>query len=298
MADTSAAPHAATAPYIDIKIPARNRPYYNMSKIFCIGECALAFDTTDGTAATGLFGDIAHAAAILGRQGTPVAMLSEAADDPVGQAAVDALVEAGVDTTGIDRFTDGTTPVIIRMGMGTRPIRYENYGDECFDIVWPNITKGDIVIFGEFYALDGRMRARMMPLLDCAAERGAVMIYLPGFMPSQTPRITRVMPAILDNLERAHIVITDTEALTTIFDNPDGRACYEQHIRYSAPVMVHTDGATATIFGPGIHASADNTADISAITAHVAQTIAARHIAADSIIGMSREDALSLVTPR
>lgn len=117
-------------------------------------------------------------------------------------------------------------------------------------------------------------------------------------MPSQTPRITRVMPAILDNLERAHIVITDTEALTTIFDNTDGRACYEQHIRYSAPVMVHVDGAAATIFGPGIHASADNTADISAITAHVAQTIAARHIAADSIIGMSREDALSLVTPR
>lgn len=60
------------------------------------------------------------------------------------------------------------------------------------------------------------MRARMVPLLDSAAERGAVMIYLPGFMPSQTPRITRVMPAILDNLERAHIVITDTEALTTI----------------------------------------------------------------------------------
>lgn len=209
---------------------------------------------------------------------------------------MDTLTEAGVNTAGIDRFTDGTTPVIIRMG--TRPIRYENYGDECFDIVWPNITRGDIVVFGEFYALDGRMRARMVPLLDSAAERGAVMIYLPGFMPSQTPRITRVMPAILDNLERAHIVITDTEALTTIFDNPDGQACYEQHIRYSAPVMVHVDGATATIFGPGIHASADNTADISAITAHVAQTIAARHIAADSIIGMSREDALSLVNPR
>lgn len=296
MADTSAAPHAATAPYIDIKIPARNRSYYNMSKIFCIGECALAFDLDGSAANIGLFGRIAQAAAILGRQGAPVSILSEAAADPVGQAAVDTLTEAGVNTAGIDRFTDGTTPVIIRMG--TRPIRYENYGDECFDIVWPNITRGDIVVFGEFYALDGRMRARMVPLLDSAAERGAVMIYLPGFMPSQTPRITRVMPAILDNLERAHIVITDTEALTTIFNNPDGRACYEQHIRYSAPVMVHVDGAAATIFGPGVHASADNTADISAITAHVAQTIAARHIAADSIIGMSREDALSLVTPR
>ena len=266
-----------------------------MSKIFCIGECALAFDTTDGVAATGLFGDIANAAALLGRQGASVAMLSEAADDPVGQAAVDALAEAGVDTSGIDRFTDGATPVIIRMGMGTRPIRYENYGDECFDIVWPNITKGDIVVFGEFYALDGRMRARMVPLLDSAAERGAVMIYLPGFMPSQTPRITRVMPAILDNLERAHIVITDTRALTTIFDNTDGQACYEQHIRYSAPVMIHTDGASAVVFGPGIHAKADNSADISAITAHIARTLAVRHADADSIIGMTQDDALGLV---
>lgn len=269
-----------------------------MSKIFCIGECALAFDTTDGAAATGLFGDIANAAAILGRQGTPVAMLSEAADDPVGQAVVDALTEVGVDTTGIDRFTDGSTPVIIRMGMGARPIRYENYGDECFDIVWPNITKGDIVVFGEFYALDGRMRARMVPLLDSAAERGAVMIYLPGFMPSQTPRITRVMPAILDNLERAHIVITDTRALTTIFDNPDGTTCYEQHIRYSAPVMVHVDGATATVLGPGVHAVADNTADISAITAHIAQTIAGRHADGADITAMTQDDALALVKNR
>lgn len=269
-----------------------------MSKIFCIGECALTFDFDGSAAATGLFGNIANAATILGRCGTPVSMLSEAADDPVGQAAVEALAEAGVDTSGIDRFTDGATPVIVRMGMGTRPIRYENYGDECFDIVWPNITKGDVVVFGEFYALDGRMRARMVPLLDSAAERGVVMIYLPGFMPSQTPRITRVMPSILDNFERAHIVITDTEALTTIFDNPDGRACYEQHIRYSAPVMVHVDGATATIFGPDAQASADNSADISSITAQVTQTIVARHIAADSIVGMSREDALSLVSPR
>lgn len=269
-----------------------------MSKIFCIGECALAFDFDGSAAATGLFGNIANAAAILGRQGTPVSMLSEATADPVGQAAVDTLAEAGVDTSGIDRFTDGATPVIVRMGMGTRPIRYENYGDECFDIVWPNITKGDIVVFGEFYALDGRMRTRMIPLLDSAAERGAVMIYLPGFMPSQTPRITRVMPAILDNLERAHIVITDTEALTTIFDNPDGQACYEQHIRYSAPVMIHTDGATATLFSPDAQVHTDNTADICSITAHVAQTLAARHADADSIIGMSRQDALCLVSPR
>lgn len=123
MADTSAAPHAATAPYIDIKIPARNRPYYNMSKIFCIGECALAFDLDGSAANIGLFGRIAQAAAILGRQGAPVSILSEAAADPVGQAAVDTLTEAGVNTAGIDRFTDGTTPVIIRMG--TRPIRYE-----------------------------------------------------------------------------------------------------------------------------------------------------------------------------
>ena len=269
-----------------------------MPKIFCIGECALSV-SFDGPAATaGLYGDIANAAAILGRRGAPVHMLSEAAADPVGQAAVDALAAAGADTSAIDRFTEGSTPVVVSMAPGAEAIRYERYGDECFDIVWPGITRGDIVIFGEYYALDPRMRTRLVPLLDNAAERGAAMVYLPGFMPAQAPRITRVMPAILDNLERAHIVAASADSLQAIFGERDSAACYERHIRYSAPILACCDGATATVHAPGgVTATVHGTADTAALAAAIATALANGTPDSTALPALTPQDAAALIQP-
>ena len=55
-------------------------------------------------------------------------------------------------------------------------------------------------MFGGYYAIDRRMRRRMLPLLQHAAERKALLVYLPGYLPQQEPRITRVMPSILENM--------------------------------------------------------------------------------------------------
>ncbi len=267
-----------------------------MPKIFCIGECALSVSFDGPTAAAGLYGDIANAAAILGRRRASVHMLSEAAADPVGQAAVDALARAGADTSAIDRFTEGSTPVVVSMAPGAAPIRYERYGDECFDIVWPDITRGDIVIFGEYYALDPRMRTRMVPLLDNAAERGAAMVYLPGFMPAQAPRITRVMPAILDNLERAHIVVADAGSLQAIFGEKDSAACYERHIRYSAPILASCDVATATVHAPGgVTATAPATGGTAALAASIATALAGGTPGSTALPALTPQDAAALI---
>ena len=83
----------------------------------------------------------------------------------------------------------------------TRITRYEDYTDDAFDIVWPRVDDDSVVIYGGYYTLDRRMRSHTVPFLNHCAERGAVMIYLPGFLAIQESRITRVMPAILENLE-------------------------------------------------------------------------------------------------
>lgn len=247
---------------------------------------AIHFDDRQRATAD-LYGNIANTAAILGKQNIHTAMLSEAAEDPVGDQIVDTLRDAAVDTSGIDRFTEGATPIVVYMGDDTRPIRYENYGDECFDIIWPVITDKDIVIFGGYYTLDERMRARMTPLLDNAAERNATMIYLPGFLPSQAPRITRIMPAILDNLERADIVVTEATDLQTIFADADPGNCYRRHIRYSAPIAVNvTDRRQIDLFAPGdTHLSQTADTDIAHVTAHIAQAIIRHNITRDDLAG-------------
>lgn len=223
-----------------------------MKKIICIGECAL--DIVFGTDGTPLGsmpgGRLANAAALLAREGLPVVMAGEAAADAVGDTVVEFLATAGADTRCIDRFTEGRTPVTVFMAGADGRVaatRYENYADDCFDIVWPRIDEGDIVLFGGYYAIDRRMRRRMLPLLQHAAERKALMVYLPGYMAQQEPRITRVMPAILENMELAHMVITRSADLQLIFGTRDAEACFRHHIDFYCRVLLNVDAPAGRI---------------------------------------------------
>lgn len=225
----------------------------NSKKIICIGECAL--DIVFGADGTPLGsmpgGRLVNAAAILARNhDCRVVMAGEAAADAVGDTVVSFLSDAGVDTTGVDRFTEGRTPVTIFMTAADGRLsatRYESYAEECFDIVWPRIDEGDIVLFGGYYAIDRRMRRRMLPLLQHAAERKALLVYLPGYLPQQEPRITRVMPAILETMELSHIVCTRSADLALIFGARDAAACYRNHIDFYCRALLNVDAAAHTV---------------------------------------------------
>lgn len=221
-------------------------------KIICIGECALdiVFGADGMPLGSMPGGRLANAAALLARDGMPVAMAGEAAADTVGDTVAAFLADAGVDTRSLDRFTEGRTPVTIFMPGADGHIaatRYEDYAEECFDIVWPRIDEGDIVLFGGYYAIDRRMRRRMQPLLQHAAERKAVMVYLPGYLPQQEPRITRVMPAILENLELADMVCTRSVDLQLLFSTRDAATAYRNHIDFYCRALLNVDAAARTI---------------------------------------------------
>lgn len=222
-----------------------------MKKIICIGECALDVVFRNSQPVGSMPGGrIVNAAAILARQGLPVVIASELAKGAVGDIIADFLSQAGVDMSSLDRFTEGLSPIIIyttdENGI-TSATRYENYPDECFDIVWPRIDEGDIVVYGGYYALDARMRPRMSQLLAHASERKAILVYLPGFLPQQEPRITRVMPVILENLEYASLVIARNNDLSTIFGISDGDRCYHDHIDFYCRSLISVDPANHMI---------------------------------------------------
>lgn len=202
-----------------------------MNKIICIGECGISV-TFYGSLpqGAGIDGRIARAAMLLGGKGLPVAMASEASSDAVGDMVVDALTAAGVDVAAVDRFYQGHSPLTI-YAKG-EPCRYEAYGDGGFDIVWPRVDDNTIVIFGEYYCLDPRMRARIVAFLANCVDHKALLIYVPGFPTRYEGRMTRVMPAVIENLEWAHIVIATTDDLAQVFNEPDAATCYRNHIAY------------------------------------------------------------------
>lgn len=189
-------------------------------------------------------GRICAAASLMAADGLPVTMASEASCDPVGDMVVASLTGAGVDVSSLDRFTEGRTPVTVftEDAQGVRHVtRYEDYGEEAFDIVWPRVDDGCVVVFGGYYALDRRMRPRMVPFLNHCAEMGAIMVYVPGFMSNRESRITRVMPAILENLELAHLVIARAADLSLIFGLDTDDKAYSDHIDFYCRSMISVD---------------------------------------------------------
>lgn len=201
-------------------------------------------------------GRIANMSASLGRCGIHVEYVSECACDKIGDMVVDFLKSNNVGTGSIDRFTDGKSQVslIFRDSNGKEDYaEYVSYPDTRFNVLWPRIEEGDIVVFGSYFAIDSKPRKGLLELLNYARERKAVIVYLPGFHKELCTRITRVMPEILENLEFADLVIARQADMEIIFDKSDALASYNEHIKFYCPNFVFTDSNNGMqIFSSGI----------------------------------------------
>lgn len=230
-----------------------------MRKIIAIGRCGLDIimeGTVPVCARPG--GRIPNAAASLAAIGRHVSMVGEAGRDRVGDMVVGFLDRHGVDTRSIDRFTEGLTPTSLLFTPSGDTVDYPGALDGEMDVVWPRIDRDDILIFGGYYAIDPRVRRRLYEIVAYAREREAIIIYLPGFNPREVTRITKVMPAIFENLELADIAVTRPEDIKTIFGTDDADHAWRDHLSFYLPAMLHADYAkeVVSLFTPScLHAS-------------------------------------------
>lgn len=219
--------------------------FSKMKKVIAIGQSVLDIVHLDGKpVASYTGGRIANMASSLGRCGIHVEYVSECANDKIGDMVVDFLKSNNVGTGSIDRFTDGKSQVslIFRDLNGKEDYaEYVSYPDTRFNVLWPRIEEGDIVVFGSYFAIDSKPRKGLLELLNYARERKAVIVYLPGFHKELCTRITRVMPEILENLEYADFVIARQADMEIIFDKSDALASYSEHIKFYCPNFVFTD---------------------------------------------------------
>ena len=213
-----------------------------MNGVVAIGQAVLDV-VFSGNAPVKAFagGRIANMAASLGRMGVRTEYVSECASDAPGDAVVKFLESNNVGTASVDRFTEGQSQVsLVFLGDdgSERYSCYSNYPASRFDVLWPHIDEGDIVVFGSDLSIDPSLRKPLLELLEYAKERKAVIIYLPGFRPELCSRITRVMPSILENLEFADIVMARESDMVKIFGKSTSEACYNEHISFYCPDFV------------------------------------------------------------
>ncbi len=210
-----------------------------MSKIIFIGECAIGTalsgrDNLPASASITLYGNIANAAVKAADSGMSVCYVGETARDFPGDMIVRHFEQHGIDTRSIDRYTEGgaTTVYFTDSGSTYADVIHSQRPDRRFDTVWPRIDQGDVMVFGNYFALDERYRQQIIDLLEFASERKAVRIYLPGFPMQCAPRITKVMPAILDYLDHSDLIITTSDQLNHIFSEKDAEKAFRNHIRF------------------------------------------------------------------
>lgn len=272
----------------------------SLPKIIICGNCAI--DITLPSDATALplraevnaAGTLLNTAIRLGKAGHRVAMVGEVARDAVGDILLRHLSDNNIETASIDRYTDcGTTPLQVSTSAhGNKAcINYGRYPDEKFDTVWPRIDPGDIVVFGSAFALDARVRPQLLELLDNAAQRNATIIYVPDIASSITHGITRVMPAILENLETAHIVATQTSDLSAIFGSDDPEQCYREKINFYCPTSLNSDlneGELKLMYPSGC--CSERTAQCDSGDASMPSAILAAFIGTIAELGLTRQE--------
>lgn len=215
-----------------------------MRKIIAIGESVLDILFRDNQPVKAIVGGrIANAAATLGSMQLPVTMCSECCTDGVGDMVLGFLKSHNVDVSSIDRFTDGSTALSTIFTDESDPARrilnYGSYPADRFDVVWPRIDENDVLLFGSLYAIDTPQREHLYELVSYASQRNAVIVYLPGFQHGINFRITRVMPAILENLEISDIVVAHECDIQNIFPGETAAEAFRNHIEYYCPIYFH-----------------------------------------------------------
>lgn len=221
-------------------------------KIIIIGESSLEILFTDDIPGESFPGGVLlNAAARLGSDGRQVSFVSEAANDHVGDIIVNFLQSNGVDVRSIDRYTEGTTPVKLIFngaeGQTGSSVRYGSYPLESFGVVWPRTDPDDILVFGGNYCVDPRGHDRIYDIVKYAAERHAIVVYVPNFDMNRVHRITKVMPAILENFESSNIVVTRTADLRDIFNKENAAKAFSDHVSFYSFNMVNYDSPTGSL---------------------------------------------------
>ncbi len=197
-------------------------------------------------------GEAVHIAEALAANGAETLLLTELGNDTVGRQIVADLEKHGVTASYADLMA-AKTSVILRCEGETA--RYDiPSANEGFDITWPRVEREDVVAFGGYMALDARIHDRLWAFLTHCKERKSTIVYIPDVVDSRLQRITRVMPAVFENLEISDLIITLPGDLEKLYGYEDAERAYKNNLSFYSPNVaalrsVSSERCEAVVFG-------------------------------------------------
>jgi fructokinase len=215
-----------------------------MRKIYGIGETVFDIIFKDGSPQAGKAGgSMLNSMVSMGRAGLPVSFISESGTDAVGNLINDFLIDNGVDTSFINRYSDANTTLALAFLNEKNDAAYtfyKNHHPGNSPVNYPVIEKDDILLCGSFYSVWPEIRSRFTKLVSGAMKNNALVFYDPNFRKTHLDDLEKLKPLIIENMAMASIVRGSDEDFRNIFGASDPDEAYETVSRY-CDVMIYSE---------------------------------------------------------
>lgn len=224
-------------------------------KVIGIGETILdiLFKNEQPTAAVP-GGSVFNGIISLGRMGVNVDFISETGNDKVGNIILNFMKENGVDTSHVNVFPEGKSPVSLAfLNEKNEPeyLFYKDYPSQRLDVSYPEISSDDIVMFGSYFALNPVLRNKVSDFLSYAHDNGAILYYDVNFRSNHISDAIKLNATIIENMEIADIVRGSTEDFNNMFGITQPDKIYKDKVKFYCSRMICTNGNGAVSLRAG-----------------------------------------------
>lgn len=166
-----------------------------MRRIIGVGETVLDIIFRDDQPVKAVPGGSSFNAIIsIGRTGTPCIMATEVGDDHVGDIVTNFLKDNNVDTSYVFRSKGTQSHISLAFLDNNNDAQYQFYKNHAVLTMhkkMPDVNKGDVVLFGSYFAVNPNLREYVSTFLKKAKERGAILFYDLNFRASHIKRPAR-----------------------------------------------------------------------------------------------------------
>ncbi|MBQ6190815.1 MAG: carbohydrate kinase [Bacteroidaceae bacterium] len=219
----------------------------NKRKVVGVGETVLDILFRDGQPKAAVHGGSSFNSIIsVGRAGVPCTFVGYTGADIVGRQTVDFLRANGVGTEHFQVRQGEKSCISLAFLADNGDASYIFYKEPPHvDGAWtlPEMERGDVLLFGSYYAACTGMRPLIEQIQSRAAEANAIVYYDLNFRRSHQDELEALLPAILQNFSRSTIVRGSADDFEIMFASRDARVIYNRYISQHCPYFICTAGA-------------------------------------------------------
>lgn len=187
-------------------------------------------------------------------------MATEIGDDHVGDIICNFLKDNNIETDFVTRHENSQTNVSMAFLNDRNDAQYEFYKDPNVRILPAEkaaeikFVKGDILIFGSFYALNLNLRPYVTAVLKAAREAGVTVYYDINFRKNHLSELPELMPVIEENCRYSDFVRGSDEDFGYLYGITDPKEVYEKKMFKLCKNVICTCGCKPVqVFSPIAH---------------------------------------------